>query len=109
MDNGLYAVHFRAAGDEGTGVVTITDGSVNGGDRSHYYQGKLEQNGQETRATLAVSQYNPAFDSIFGSAGNFEVEVSGPSNEKGFELTGNIKGNPGQKVDISGHYLKPLV
>lgn len=109
MDNGLYAVHFRAAGDEGTGVVAITDGSVNGGDRSHYYQGRLEQNGQETWATLTVSQYNPAYDSIFGTAGNFEVEVSGPSNDKGFELTGNIKGSPGQKVDISGHYLKPLV
>lgn len=109
MINGLYAVHFRAAGNEGTGVVSISDGSINGGDTGYFYQGKLNENGQGMSTTLSVSRFNPNEQSVFGPADNFELEVSGPSNDKGFELTGHIKGSPANKIDITGHYLKPLV
>lgn len=109
MIDGLYAVHFRTADNEGTGVVSITSGSINGGDFGYAYQGKLKESGQGVSATLAVSRFNPNADSVFGPADNFELEVSGPSSEKSFELTGHVKDNPAHKIDISGHYLKPLV
>tara|TARA_B100000700_G_scaffold81744_1_gene91965 strand:+ start:15640 stop:15969 length:330 start_codon:yes stop_codon:yes gene_type:complete len=109
MINGLYAVHFRTAGDEGTGTVVITNGSVNGGDAGYTYQGSLQESGQGVSATLSVVRFNPNMKSVFGQAESFELEVSGPISDRSFELTGNVKGSPGQKIDISGHYLKPLV
>lgn len=109
MLDGLYAVRFKAAEGEGGGTVVIANDSINGGDHSHSYQGKLEKNGQGIWATLEVSQFNPSNHSVFGSSGNFELEVSGPTSEKNFELTGHVKGSPAHKINISGNYLKPLV
>jgi len=108
MIDGLYAVEFRTAGGEGGGTVVIANGSVNGGDRSHSYQGTLEETDQGIRATLTISQFNPAYDSVFGTAGDFEIDVGGATNEKGFELIGHVKGGPAHKIVISGHYLNPL-
>ncbi len=37
MIDGLYAVHFRTTGNEGTGTVVVTNGSVNDGDAGYDY------------------------------------------------------------------------
>ncbi|WP_431026176.1 GrlR family regulatory protein [Halomonas sp. H5] len=109
MIDGLYAVHFRAAGDEGTGVVSVTNGSINGGDYGYAYQGRILESGQGVSTTLSVWRFNPHAKSVFGQAQSFELELSGPTSEKGFELTGNIKGSPAHKLNVSGRFLKPLV
>jgi hypothetical protein len=109
MIDGLYIVHFRTAGDEGSGTVVIANGSVNGGDFGYVYQGQLRETGQGMSATLEVTKFNPTAQSVFGPAQNFELEVSGPITEKGFELSGHVKGSPGHKIDITGRYFKPLV
>lgn len=109
MIDGLYVVHFRSATDEGSGVVVITGGAVNGGDYAYVYQGRLQDDGQGVSATLDVTRFNPGAQSIFGPADQFELEVSGPATDKSFDLTGHIKGSPGHKVDVSGRYFKPLI
>lgn len=109
MIDGLYAVHFRTADNEGTSVVSVVNGSVNGGDAGYSYQGRLTETSQGVKSTLTVARYNPKTESIFGPVESFELEVSGPTSDRSFELTGNVKGSPAHKIDISGHYLKPLV
>lgn len=109
MIDGLYAVHFKTQYSAGTGVVSVSNGSINGGDTGYAYQGKLKYTSQGVSTTLSVWRFDPQMESVFGPADNFELDVSGPHSDKSFELTGNIKGHPAQKIDISGHYLKALL
>lgn len=109
MIDGLYAVHFKSSNDEGTGVVAIANGSINGGDSGYYYQGTLDQNDQGLSTRLTVTKFNPLAESVFGPLDSFTLELSGPSSERGFELSGHLVEHSGHKLSVEGHYLKPLV
>lgn len=109
MKDGLYAVYFRSAGDEGAGVVAVSNGSVNGGDYGYAYQGSLEDEGPNLKSTLSVFRFNQGAESIFGAADQFELELSGAASQDGFQLTGNVKGWPDKQIEVLGRYLKPLV
>lgn len=109
MKNGLYVVQFRSQIDQGNGVVVVQDGSVNGGDFGYIYQGKLrEESGNNITATIEVTRHNNQAESIFGSAQNFKLLLAGTTEEKSFNLKGNVEGNTNQQIQITGTYLKEL-
>lgn len=110
MKNGLYVVSFRSQVAEGSGVVTVKDGSVNGGDFGYVYQGHIRQeNDRNATATIEVNRYNNTAESIFGQATNFNLLLQGTTEQESFNLNGNVEGQPAQKIQITGRYLRDLV
>ncbi|MGP9466709.1 GrlR family regulatory protein [Halomonas sp. TP35] len=111
MKNGLYVVSFRSQVAEGSGgVVTVKDGSVNGGDLGYVYQGHIRQeDGKNVTATIEVNRYNNNSRSIFGQATNFNLLLQGTAEQESFSINGNVEGQPAQKIQITGRYLRDLV
>jgi len=111
MIDGLYAVEFRTNNDHGNGIISITDGSINGGDSGYYYQGKLTQDGKSMKLKLAVRQYVAGFVSAFGTIGQFTLELEGREHddEITIQLHGNVEGAFEQKINITAKRIQPLV
>lgn len=111
MQNGLYAVSFRTKNDYGNGIITITDGSVNGGDSGYYYQGRMSKNGQELTLCLNVKQYVSGFVSAFGTVGQFSLELKGKEHADGItcDFHGEVAGSPENEIYITAKRIEPLI
>lgn len=111
MDNGLYAVEFRTNNDHGNGIITIVDGSINGGDSGYYYQGRIRQTGKELKLNLSVKQYVSGYVSAFGSVGQFSLDLTGSAHEDGItaQFHGSIIGSPSQHINITAKKIEPII
>lgn len=109
MIEGIYHVRFSSnTGDLGEGVAVFKGDTVNGGDYGYLYTGtKREENGNFT-SKLAVKQWNPAAESIFGPTTEFDLELSGSISDTGsFVAEGHVAGQSQQKITIHGKFLSP--
>jgi hypothetical protein len=52
LANGNYSAWFRTPNGDGTGIVTLSDGTITGGDSFFEYSGSYEQNGDQLTATV---------------------------------------------------------
>lgn len=111
MINGLYAVEFRTGNDYGNGIITITDGSVNGGDSGYYYQGRIKQSGKDLKLNLSVKQYVSGFVSAFGTTGQFTLELEGKEHDDGItcQFRGHVAGFPAQEIYITAKKIEPII
>lgn len=105
MKDGLYHVSFKSnQQDFGTGVVTVKDGKVNGGDFAYFYQGDIS----EDSAILKVTQHNAQATSVFGPIKEFFLELKVKPVMGYHILEGNVQGQPGMQIQIHTKLLAPL-
>lgn len=99
MINGIFEVHFRSSmPDNGSGLIVIKDGSVNGGDEHFLYRGTLSGEPSSITAKINVSQWKSGNTSIIG-APNFDVEFKGSLSDSGLQLSGSVHG---QTITVTG-------
>lgn len=82
MKNGLYKASFKTQLGQGTGVVVIADGKINGGDASMYYTGTFQENNSQVTATLRIGKHSdvPGISSVFG-LNDVNVKLHGKSTD----------------------------
>ena len=57
LANGNYSVWFRTPNGDGTGIVTLSDGTITGGDSFFEYSGSYEQNDDRLTATVRTDGF----------------------------------------------------
>ena len=78
LGNGRYSVWFRTPLGEGTGIVMLWDGAINGGDTVLAYTGSYDQDGDAFTAEITTRRHTPGQLSVFG-IDNVELAVAGKS------------------------------
>ena len=107
MKDGLYAVNFKSSSqDFGSGVISVQNGNVNGGDHGYFYQGKIVINDSKLSGTIQIKQWNRNVPSVFGPIPQFDLPLAGQFEGNNFELQGSVAG---QTIKIAGRYLAELV
>lgn len=106
MKDGLYAVNFKSSTqDFGSGVISVQNGKVNGGDHGYFYQGHVGIDDSKLSGTIQIKQWNRNVTSVFGPIPQFDLPLAGQSKGDTFELEGSVAG---QTIKILGHYLAEL-
>lgn len=107
MKDGLYAVLFTPNPQNlGTGIVSVNNNTVNGGDGGFYYQGKIVNN----KINLSVKNYNPLVQSIFGNINNFCLNLEIAEKGEGhYELTGSVEGQPQMVLTVTAILKAELI
>jgi hypothetical protein len=108
--NGIYSVSFSSTqGQLGTGgVVYLINDKVYGGDANFYYMGSLNINGEEATGQIHVGPHQQPAQSIFGPLTNFDLQLSGSFRDGSFSLNGNIVGQPGMGIRVTGRKVADL-
>jgi hypothetical protein len=78
--NGLWTASFAALG-EGTGVVTVRDGVLSGGDANYYYIGSYQQDGAKVTGKLRVVHYAGPLTNVFGPVREVELTFMGVAGD----------------------------
>lgn len=78
LKNGRYSSWFRTPLGEGSGVVTIADGKISGGDIALSYEGSYVDDGENLAATIRTWRHSEAAPAVFG-VDDLEITVSGKS------------------------------
>jgi|SRR5215813_2481509 len=112
MTSGIFSAVFVSVRSGACGVAILTDNTIHGGDCSHYYRGtyRLDENNQISGA-IDVVTYSTLQDSIFGPVTPFRLILTGHliTNEKQFELSGHVEGQPQLQIHISFNKLEDLI
>jgi hypothetical protein len=66
LANGKYSAWFRTPNGDGTAIVTLSDGTITGGDSFFEYSGSYEQNGDRLTATVRTRRVCDGPPSVFG-------------------------------------------
>ncbi|TCV91720.1 GrlR family regulatory protein [Biostraticola tofi] len=106
MKNGLYAVNFRSNNqDYGSGIVSVNNDAVNGGDFGFYYQGKFSGN----QIKLSVRQFNSNAQSVFGPLNNFHLILSiSDEGNNGYLLEGHVAENASFRLQVTAKKVADL-
>lgn len=104
---GFWSVQFHGVQGWGTGVVTLINGHVFGGDNAYLYVGTFTQNDSTFLATVHVSPYISGFQSVMGSS-EFDLELTGldmvgAARPKALLIEGKI---PGTELILNGTLTK---
>lgn len=107
MRDGLYVVNFKSnSQDFGSGIVSVKNEAVNGGDFGFYYQGKIS--GQQLK--LSVKKFNPNAQSVFGPLKNFHLILTITDNVSGgYVLEGHVSENANLILSVEAHKIADLV
>ncbi|WP_170925036.1 GrlR family regulatory protein [Serratia proteamaculans] len=107
MKDGLYAVNFRSnLQDFGSGIVSVKNDAINGGDYGFYYQGRVIDN----KIKLSVRHYNPQAQSVFGNINNFHLNLNVVEKAEGYyELSGSMEGQPQLILTVTAKLQAALV
>ena len=96
----LWSVRFSSdMGIHRGGVVVIGDGKILGGDSGFTYVGHLRTDREQVTANMRVAKYVVGAPPIFGMD-NFEVELTGQTNEHQISFTGFIVGSPQSGISV---------
>ena len=110
MNPGIYYVTFSAATtDFGWGLVVVDNGKLHGGDLSYLYRGRYEVNAGILEASIQVSHYQGALNSVFGPLKSFSLILVGNLTQTGFSLSGHVEGQPRMTITILGEKKADLV
>jgi hypothetical protein len=110
LRDGLYGLHFQNRGEDfGSGVVSLRDGFINGGDHGFAYQGQLleslsggEDGRIRVRMQMHIHKWNPAILSVIPGLNSYTLDVQGhydPQDDT-FQLTGVLPAVPGICLDL---------
>ena len=94
MDNGLYSVNFRTPIGNGSGVVVLNDGRIEGGDAAIYYKGTYTHENGNFTANVQTGRHSPGAHSVFGRDA-VEIDISGKNQGNTATLAGTSPQAPG--------------
>jgi hypothetical protein len=99
MVEAFWTVQFQGVQGGGGGVVLFSKGKILGGDSGYTYMGNYEENGNNVKAKVTVSNFVPGVPNVMGRQGNFDLEFEGAVNGDSMTVTANLVGAPGQKMN----------
>jgi len=119
LRDGLYGLHFQNRGDDfGSGVVSLRNGFINGGDHGFAYQGQLlehlpdDEDGRiRVRMQMRIHKWNPAILSVIPGLNSYTLDVQGfydPQHDT-FQLTGALPAMPGVCLDLMAVRISDLL
>ncbi len=85
MQDGLYKAAFKTPIGEGYGVVTLSGGTLRGGDSMMYYVGTYSESGGQFTASVDVDKHSnvPGMISTFGPGNNNGQSTDDSATAKG--------------------------
>lgn len=76
--DGAYVVSFESSlGAFGGGTVMIEGHRISGGDIGYFYEGQLEEQGDDVVGHVKVTQHDKTMESVFGDIEQFEIDLKG--------------------------------
>ena len=113
MTSGVFSAAFISnLNSGGSGVAIFSGNTIHGGDASHYYRGKYRfDDNNQISGTIDVVKYSPIQNSVFGPIASFRLKLDGHIilNERAFELSGHIEGQPQLQIKIALNKLDDLI
>ena len=100
LENGKYSAWFRTALGEGTGVVTLKDGTITGGDTVLAYTGTYSQDGDVFTVDIATKRHSPGQLSVFG-IDNVDLALGGKSAGRVASCRGTTRQAPGMAFEAT--------
>jgi hypothetical protein len=94
LANGKYSAWFKTPNGEGTGMVTLSDGTITGGDSFFEYSGTYEQNGDRLIATVRTRRVCAGPPTLFG-IDEVELKLEGRSRGQIATCSGTADQAPG--------------
>lgn len=109
MTAGIFFVNFSVGPNNiGHGLITISNGCINGGDESYLYQGHLDVYGGQAKVSVHITHYRGPLNSVFGALQSYTLNLSGTADEKNFNVQGCIAGTASPVIQILGRKVAPL-
>ena len=106
MKNGIYKVNFDSnQNDYGNGIISVNNGSINGGDYVCYYQGVILGSGVDLR----VVRYNKQATTVFGTLDKIDLNIMLKDSLEQITFSGSVKGHPHLKLTGNMTFLDELV
>ena len=102
MISGIFSAVFASNQNSGgTGVAIFSGNAIYGGDTSFYYRGKYKLDDKNRiSGTLDIVKHSDLLNSVFGPVDKFRLILNGVVNSEGFELSGQIDGQPSKIIMI---------
>lgn len=76
LKNGRYSSWFKTPLGAGSGIVTVSDGRISGGDIALAYEGSYVDDGENFTATIRTWRHSEGAPPVFG-IDDLEITVSG--------------------------------
>jgi len=101
MIEALWSIVFET-GDSALdgGVITFRDGKLTGGDRSYYYVGTYEIDGDTVSTAIDVVHYTGLKSPYFGLGDAVHLKAVGPVGEKRMTLAAHLAGDPAKTSTV---------
>jgi hypothetical protein len=92
--NGKYSAWFKTPNGEGTGIVTLSNGVITGGDSFFEYSGSYEQKGDRVTAVVKTRRVCDGPPDVFG-VDEVELRLEGRTRGEIATCSGTAKQAPG--------------
>lgn len=101
MLEGLWSVEFVSNLNVlGAGVVVFETERLYGGDSGYFYVGRYSSKQGQVTGEAEITHYAGAPNSIFGSARQFKVQLTGKVARPVMELRGSVVGMPALQLVV---------
>jgi hypothetical protein len=100
LANGKYSAWFRTPNGDGTAIVTLSDGTITGGDSFFEYSGSYEQNGDRLTATVMTRRLCDGPPSVFG-IDEVVLKLEGRRRGEMAVCAGNAEQAPGVDIEVT--------
>jgi hypothetical protein len=100
LENGKYSAWFRTPNGDGTAIVTLSDGTITGGDSFFEYSGSYEQNGDRLTATVRTMRVCDGPPSVFG-IDEVVLKLEGRCQGEMVVCAGTAEQAPGVGVEVT--------
>jgi hypothetical protein len=109
MIEGLFKATYGTPLGQGVAVITLKDGTLQGGDPALYYTGVYKQDGDKFTTEFKTARHtaNPQIVNVFGKD-NVRVSVAGTIQGDNMKGTGTSPDAPGITFQVNLTKLKPL-
>ena len=100
LANGKYSAWFRTPNGDGTAIVTLSDGTITGGDSFFEYSGSYEQNGDRLTATVRTRRVCDGPPAVFG-IDEVVLKLEGRCRGEIVVCAGTAEQAPGVSVEVT--------
>jgi hypothetical protein len=100
LANGKYSAWFRTPNGDGTAIVTLSDGTITGGDSFFEYSGSYEQNGDLLTGTVRTMRFCDGPPAVFG-IDEVVLKLEGRCRGEMAVCAGTAEQAPGVGVEVT--------
>ena len=100
LANGKYSAWFRTPNGDGTAIVTLSDGTISGGDSFFEYSGSYEQSGDRLTGTVRTRRVCEGPPAVLG-IDEVVLKLTGTCRGKMAVCAGTAEQAPGMNVEVT--------